>query len=78
MHFPCRPVNFTLAPDLTQCGLADFSRYDSRQYTAKGCAYSCQHSLWRHAGVGKFGDCQNVMVRNDYSHGGDIFGFTVF
>ena len=28
----------------------------SRHYTATACAYSCQHHLWRHAGVGEFGE----------------------
>jgi len=31
-----------------------FVSCDSRHYTAKACAYSCQHRLWRHAGVGEF------------------------
>jgi len=29
---------------------------DSRHYTAKACAYSYQHRLWRHAGIGEFGE----------------------
>jgi len=35
-----------------------FVSCDSRHYMymAKACAYSCQHRLWRHAGVGKFGE----------------------
>ena len=28
----------------------------SYPYTAKACAYSCQYRLWRHAGVGEFGE----------------------
>jgi len=32
-------------------------RYLGRpHYTAKACVYSCQHRLWRHAGVGEFGE----------------------
>jgi len=27
-----------------------------RHYTAKACAYLCQHHLRRHAGVGEFGE----------------------
>jgi len=33
-----------------------FVSCDTRHYTAKACAYSCQHRLWRHAGVGEFGE----------------------
>jgi len=25
-------------------------------YMVKACAYSCQHRLWRHVGVGEFGE----------------------
>jgi len=36
-----------------------FVSCDSRHYTSKACGYSCQHRLWRHVGVGEFGE-------NDY------------
>ena len=28
---------------------------------AKACAYSCQHRLWRYAGVGEFGEFGNSL-----------------
>jgi len=31
-------------------------------YTAKACAYLCQRRLWRHAGVGEFGELYPVKV----------------
>ena len=35
-----------------------FVSCDTRHYMymAKACAYSCDHRLWRHAGVGEFGE----------------------
>jgi len=36
---------------------------------AKACAYSCQHRLWRQAGVGEFGEmlraCRQCISIND-------------
>jgi len=35
---------------------------DSRHYTAKACAYLCQHHLRRHGGVGEFGELYSADV----------------
>jgi len=37
------------------------------RYTAKACAYSCQHRLWRHAGVGEFGEFGEISNQNEHS-----------
>jgi len=51
-----------------------FVSCDSRHYMAKACAYSRQHRLWRHAGVGEFRE-KNVGTRPWPSH---LFHFLLF
>jgi len=48
--------NISRLTRIGSCKVYSESVVNSRHYTEKACAYSCKHRLWRHAGVGEFGE----------------------